>query len=325
MISAGVDPFLVARLGEYKSAGGGLEVRFNCPECVKRRHQSGIPDREQKLYVNFSRGVFFCQRCFWKGSIDYLYKSLGLIKTLPKGVLEILPTNLAEEVGIDKDDPVEPSGSIGVPDTSQDFAGTDAWLWLWKRLQSIGIEELYELMSETVFRRGVKKYWHRVFICDVYRGETRYWQARTYLDGVKPKYLSPWGISRNEVLFNQQYVEDYSCDPVIICEGMLSAIVAGRDAVATYGRVVTTGQLEMLSGLDCREFIIAAESDPDAKKDASKVAEGLQRRGKKVYILEMPKGEDPASLGRSVFRSMLDDAVPYDWRYQVLRRLYARA
>lgn len=323
MRSAGVDPFLVARLGEYKSAGGGLEVRFNCPQCVTRRHNVGNPDRDQKLYVNFSRGVFFCQRCFWKGPIDYLYKSLGIVNTLPNGVLEYLPQDLAEEVGIDKDDLVEPSGSIGVPDTSSDFASTDAWFWLWSRLHTIGQEELFELMAETVFRRGLKKYWHRVFICDVYRGVTRYWQSRTYLDGVKPKYLSPWGISRNEVLFNQQYVEDYSCDPVIICEGMLSAIVAGRDAVATYGRVVTTGQLELLAGLDCREFILAAESDPDAKKDACKVAEGLHRRGKKVYILEMPPKEDPASLGREVFRSMLDRAVPYDWKYQVLRRIYA--
>lgn len=324
MAFAGIDPFLVARLGDYKNAGG-LEYRFNCPQCVSRRHHAGEPDRDQKLYINFSRGVFYCQRCFWKGPIDYLYKSLGLIKTLPKGILETLPKCLADEIGLDKEDIVEPSGSIGMPETSSDFSNTDAWYWMWKRLQSIGIEELYELVKEGVFKRGIKRYWNRVFICDVYRGTTRYWQARTYLDGVKPKYLSPWGIPRNEVVFNQQYVEDYSSDPVIICEGMISALVAGRDAVATYGRVVTIGQLDILAGLDCREFILAAESDPDAKKDASKVAEGLQRRGKKVYILEMPKNEDPASLGRDVFRSMLDDAVPYDWKYQVLRRIYARA
>lgn len=322
MVYAGVDPFLVARLGDYKTSGP-LEIRFNCPQCVTRRHNIGNPDRDQKLYVNFSRGVFYCQRCFWKGSVDFLYKSLGIVKTLPKGVLELIPTDLTDELGIDKQDPDEPSGSIGVPDNSPDFANTDAWYWLWNRIQTIGIDEAVELMKETVFRRGVKKYWHRVFICDVYRGITRYWQARTYLDSVKPKYLSPWGISRNEILFNQQYVEDYSCDPVIICEGMLSAIVAGRDAVATYGRVVTTGQLEILADLDCREFIIAAESDVNAKRDAAKVAENLHRRNKRVHILDMPKGEDPASLGRERFRGMLEDAVPFDWRYQVLRRLYA--
>jgi hypothetical protein len=322
----GVDPYLISRLDAAKQASG-LEVRFNCPMCVDRRNSSDNPDREKKLYVNFAKGLFHCVRCDWRGTVATLYRSLGLqLNPLQRS----LPSDIRESIGIldaPEEDVQELSGvptndeSCRVPPCTTDWQYQDAWYWLLKRLSTVPIEEVYSLVTSQVVLRGIKYYWDRVFFIDRYKGSTRYWTARAYVDGVKPKYLNPYGIPRHSVMFNQEAIEASKFDHVIICEGVISAIVAGPNAVATYGRCVTDAQISILLGFQVARFIIASETDCDAKKNTLALAEALRRCGKEVCIVDCPEGQDPADMGREAFLRLVNLAEPYTWSSNITRRL----
>lgn len=329
-MASGVDPYLVARLGSPKSSGG-LEVRFDCPceECQQAR-RNGKSD--PKLYVNFAKSVFFCMRSSWGGPIKKLYSSVGLdySHTGPAA-----PQNLREAIGfLDDQDgggKLEEDLSIAVPDTTDQWEFSDAWMWLTKRLATVPEEEIRRMIERKVIRRGVGRYWNRVFFVDMYRGKARYWTARTYIDDFKPKYLNPFNVPRATVLGNMETVEEEYQDEVIICEGAISAIVAGSNAVWTYGRCVTTEQLNLLDSLNCARFVIVSEPDPDAKQDTLELARALAKVRRECYIVDMPTEKlpdgkviqhDPASLGRERFRQLVEDtAIKYNWGSEVVRRL----
>lgn len=330
-MTSGVDPYLVARLGYPKSAGG-LEVRFDCPceECVSARNQG---KSDPKLYVNFSRGVFYCMRSSWGGPVKRLYEHLGL---LFEGPDIRIPSNLRDAIGAgDAPDPViegqKVEGGIEVPVCTEWTSTSEAWNWLHRRLATVPLIEINSLIDRGKIRRGSGRYWDRVFFVDVFEGKSRYWTARTYIDGFNPKYLNPFNVPRSNVLGNQDVVGDEYQDEVIVCEGAISAIVAGPNAVWTYGRCVTQEQIQLLDSLSCSRFTIVSEPDADARQDTMELAKNLYKNRRDVYIVDMPVEElpdgkkifhDPASLGREVFRRYAEEhAFKYSWSSEVERRL----
>ena len=325
---SGVDPYLVSRLGYPKSAGG-LEVRFDCfcEECKSAR-SSGKTD--PKLYVNFSKNVFYCMRSSWGGPLKKLYESLGIIYS---GQELKAPSNLRSEIGF-LDPEIEnvevKESGIDIPWTEEFKTFSESTLWLGNRLRTVPTVEIERLVNTGVIRRGGGRYWDRVFFVDMYNKVARYWTARTYIDGFTPKYLNPFNVPRSKVLGNQDRVEEEYQDEVIICEGPISAIVAGPNAVWTYGRCVTSDQIHLLDSLSCSRFLIVSEPDADAKQNTLELARKLVQTRREVYIVDMPtetiEGKvvqhDPASLGRDVFRKLVEEnAIKYSWYSEVERRV----
>lgn len=323
----GVDPYLVSRLGDYRS-GAGLEIRFNCPVCAERRHSRGSKDKEWKLYVNFAKGVFHCARCGYGGPVKELYTSLGLQQREED---RPLPQNLKEAIGFSDDFEVreeqEPkkqpvSQGLKIPITTDDWLYSDALEWLQRRFYTVPFDEVKDLVQKGVIRKGTGKYWDRVFFVDIYRGNVRYWTARTILGDVSPKYLNPYGVPRYSVMYNQEALETGQYKEVIVCEGIISAIVAGPNAIATYGRCVTDAQIRILEELPVERFILASEPDHDAKENTLKLAEILTRKRKFTMIVDCPEGTDPADIGRDEFTRMCRErSTPYTWSVGLMRRL----
>lgn len=321
----GVDPYLVARLGAPKFSGG-LEIRFSCPcEDCKGRD-------DYKLYVNFAKGVFHCMRSGWGGPVKKLYIAVGLDYAAPGTKV---PQNLREAIGALEDDVVTAGGAlqqgIEVPPTTNEWQFSDAYEWLRYRLRTVPEAEIRDLITRGTIRRGTGRYWDRVFFVDSYEGKARYWTARTYIEGFAPKYLNPYNVPRSNVLGNQDRVDEEYQDEIIICEGAISALVAGPNAVWTYGRCVTQEQIQLLDSLTCSRFVIASEPDPDAKQNTMELARALAKIRREVFIVDMPVevlpdgkqvAHDPASLGRDRFRQLVEDsAVRYSWSSEIHRRL----
>lgn len=331
MSSGGVDPYLVARLG-YPKFAGGLEVKFECPcdDCQDARRQG---KSDPKLYVNFSKGVFHCIRSSWGGPLKVLYETVGLVFSGPE---VRVPSNLREAIGaVEVPDGVSEGkiveGGIEVPPCMEFTETAEATLWLKRRLATVPEKEIDDLVRRGVIRRGTGRHWDRVFFIDMYDSRPRYWTARTYLEGFNPKYLNPYNVPRSKVLGNQDKVEEEYQEEIIICEGPISAIVAGPNAVWTYGRCVTKEQIYLLDSLSCSRFLIVSEPDNDARHDTLELARSLQKARRDVYIVDMPIEElpngkkvqhDPASLGRDTFRRLAEEsAVHYSWSSEVHRRL----
>jgi hypothetical protein len=95
---------------------------------------------------------------------------------------------------------------------------------------------------------------------------------------------------------------------IIITEGPISAIIAGRSAICTYGKYVSAYQIQMMNKLECGEFIVAL--DGDALEEGIALANTLYSLGKKVKYIMFEHGDDPASLGRDNFNYMVKD-TPY--------------
>lgn len=323
-LSADVDPYLVAGLGAPTSAGG-VEVKFDCPQpsCAERRRLRGS---DPKLYINTAKEVFFCMRCSWGGPLSTLYKFLGLVyekqqRPLPPDFTSCIKFK-DEEATATVHLEEEKSQEVVVPPTSSDWLYSGAWEYVSQRLHTIPYEEVVSMIVGGVIRRGIGRYWDRVFFVDIYDSRPRYWTGRTILDHVNPKYLNPYGVPRHSIMFNQQTIEDWKYPEVYVCEGVISAIVAGQNAVATYGRCVTDSQIRTLVGFNVEKLILVSESDLDAKKSTSVLAEKLVKRGQNVYIVDCPLDQDPASLGRSSFQEYARQVeVKYDWKSDMMRRL----
>jgi DNA primase len=137
-------------------------------------------------------------------------------------------------------------------------------------------------------------------------GELVYWQARDYI-GREPRYLGPKG-SRDYHVWNLEQVKgNYST--VIICEGVLSAIACGHNAVATYSYAFLLSQVALLVEAGFEKYIIAFDGHPKAWSQAHKLACSLVERGireEQVDMAVFPEGSDPADLGPDVHSFLLD-------------------
>jgi DNA primase len=96
----------------------------------------------------------------------------------------------------------------------------------------------------------------------------------------------------------------------MIVEGPISAILAGRNAVASYGKTIAKAQIELLRQLAVRQVTIVSEFD--AREQSLALAKALSETYDQIFLLPMPRGHDPASLGREKFNAMRHLAIRYD-------------
>ena len=143
-----------------------------------------------------------------------------------------------------------------------------------------------------------------IFPC-IYEGVWKYWVARSYLLGEKRK-LAPKGP--RHWVFN--YHADTALGSLIITEGPISAIVAGRDAIALFGKTYVPRQLEDAQQIS-KNIRIYVSLDGDAWKEEGELCDVLHRKGMEIYRVGLQYGSDPASLGRSEFRKRIEQAPRY--------------
>jgi len=265
------------------SGSGGSERHFNCPFCVSR----GEPTRDtsHKLWLHVANdkkfGAYICYRCGAKGRI----RVLGQI---PKKVVVEEPVEEKQEE------------KLSLP---EDFIPLCKGMHAYKYLVKRGLTE------EDIRYYGAGAARGRIVFPDYIDGKLVYWVSRTYT-GKMPKYFNVPMVKRTDKLYNLGRFLSMGFSTVTITEGPISAIMAGRDAVATYGKEVTETQVEMLKKLDVDRYYIAL--DPDAKNKSLQLARALWTGNRGVFLISMPRKEDPASLGRAEFGQCRRDAVLYD-------------
>lgn len=277
----------------------GDEVRFNCwrSDCGA----SGTPDTKYHLYVNPKKGRYFCQRCQKGGTLDYISKILGV--SAPGQTLLSWDTVIASYL-------------YGTPKVEDDFVpvtmpwpdeyvpmlpGTQAYAYL----QSRGITD--DMISWHKIGYGLGFLKNRIILPDTDKnGDLEYWVARTY-GTHKAKYRNP-REKRDTHVFNLGRMEQHGLrESVVICEGPISAIVAGYNAVCTYGKYVTAAQIERLVKFRAREYIIAG--DGDGLYAAVSLATRLYKRRLNVKFARFFGVEDPASVGSVEAQKRIADAL----------------
>jgi hypothetical protein len=311
---------LVELLGEYTDHGD--EKSFDCPFCERTGRS---PDREQKLWVNETKSMFICYRCETKGPLSYMFNLLGAEQD------QVVPktTELAKRIRRLNGDQVEPDFVAEDDDQNGDIVdyfveivsngctpisvGSVAWNYLVDRNVDDQLIDFYHIID------GRGRYRNRVIVPTFNTdGTLAYFVARAYRpikmkakDGTlkdAPKYLNPKGHGRKHSVFNLSNAVAF--DTIIITEGVFSAIAAGKNAVATYGKLVTDTQVELIANAAAgREVIVCL--DGDAHEQTVEVAGRLQARNVHTSIAVLPLEHDPDSIGPTAFAEVIAARLPF--------------
>jgi len=315
---------LEAVLGSGRISGSE-EYQFNCPFCLVRK---GSSDDKHHLYVNPHRvlhgikGWYYCHRCQAAGPLTRILKGYKEVITRPsltqwqqwlqelknpkKAVLQTRKVELPEDY---------------VPC----FKGTEAYDYLKSRAIDDSIIADYKIGYGIKNLRGLTKEERRkyagsgriIFPDFDSEGCVVYWVARTY-KGHTIKYKNPPDSDARDKVYNLANAVQYR--DVVITEGVISAIAAGRNAVATYGKDVTPTQVAMLVRGGFDRYYVALDGDAlkrartakvTTKPPAIKLAKDLAGRGCAVLMVLLPYEHDPASVPN--FMERLKNAKPFDF------------
>lgn len=283
---------IVQRFGKnYIEAGFNSDkphVRYNCPFCLKKRGKS---DDDGKLYVNIKNGKFFCFKCGAKGKLS---RRIEVSQSSVYSKLIDLYNS-----SYDYEDEAEESNMFYVPNIKIED-NTVAFNYLKNR----GIDR--DLINHYNMRLGTGREFGRIVVPNELYGVnedfTDMFSARSYL-GYEPKYLNPDGCKKSNSVFNIKNIREGGV--IKIVEGVITAICAGENAVATYGSSPSKDQLEKIVEKNPIETYCVL--DMDAYKKNEGLADKLvsMKISGKVYIVYMPYGIDAADMGEKKFNEYL--------------------
>lgn len=284
------------------SARGGLELMYNCPFCEHRR---GKVDKDKKMYVNVKNLKYWCFKCEAKGSlkVDEFTRTI-----LGKGNSDIYKDlfELDKEMsGHPVEEENDGDNTFFIPHNKLK-PGSMAYEYIVER--GISQEDIlyYDMREGDLFN---PRHFGRVVIPNrVYSNVfTDMYVGRTYLDQ-EPKYSNPPQSARRSLVFNLHNIPKR--EPIIIAEGVISAIFTGRNGVATYGKYVTDTQMKLI--LNNKPKAIYVALDPDAQDQAVRLCDSLVSISDiPIYLIKMPDDDDPADLGYDGFQEYLRSSEQY--------------
>lgn len=134
------------------------------------------------------------------------------------------------------------------------------------------------------------------------KGNLNFFGSVLYKDLPYPKYKFPQG-NKEDIIFFESHINWN--EPIIICEGIFDAFTIKRNAIPILGNKIGKELQKKLLNNSLNKIYLSL--DPDViKKSTIPLAEHLLGLGKKVYLVELPKDEDPNSLGFQKYFEILE-------------------
>lgn len=161
-----------------------------------------------------------------------------------------------------------------------------------------------EMIDFYDIRLGMDDLFGRIVIPNETYGSRRIWtdmySARSYLDQ-NPKYMNPRASKKSGVVFNLHNIKEGS--EVYVVEGAITAIHAGRDAVAVYGCHPSDIQLQNIMNKNPSCIYCVLDNDEAGRPGNEDMARRFSSKfDGNVYIVYMPNGKDAADMGESRFK-----------------------
>lgn len=264
-----IHPLIIQRFGTDNLVGksGQDEYIYRCPFC---EDNGKSPDLKGKLYVNNKLLKYHCFRCGQSGRLIVNPSDINLTPTPSNSELI---SRLEEQVGISTGVLVSEDNLVKLEYEIPKFyplPGSQEYNYLKFRGISDYLIKRYDIRIGSV----ISKYAYRIIIpnrvvhIDEYTDKTDMFVARYIFDIPKDeegreliqKYLNPFGNNRRKVVFNLHRIKENQ--PIIVTEGCFTAISAGLNAVATYGKLVTNDQIKQI--LVKKPSRLYINLDPDA-------------------------------------------------------------
>lgn len=329
------------------------DVVYRCPFCESTTGSG-------HLFINYDKNVFHCYKCDIGGrDIKKLLRMIGytdfedvptyLQREKVETPLELLSKTVTSIKQPARQEPVDYSVDLEVLDSYYQQHTTELSIVGRQYLYARGLTE--EEISIYRIREGLnlggqglyaktkpmigKDYSGRVVVPSLYRGLVSFYVCRDYTGNApkEKKYLNPPSeiAYSSEDVWNLELAKSVS-RTVILCEGVFTAIAAGRgkyNAVATYGKSISEvsnslknvkSQGDKLIEASFDTYIVAY--DADAVDSILSTCDYLSKRGAHVKFLRIPpihgSHTDISDLTRDQY---LDVLAHYCYEYTTLSRL----
>jgi len=291
-----IPPVIVSEFGsDYVKMSSTDEIIYRCPFCFKLR---GDYDKKGHLYIHMKKLVYFCHRCGARGSlISKEFDSDTILETREK--FEDLLLSFVNK------DVKECRYPYYIPSLYPYFSEL-AHSYLVSRGVTNDLQRFYDIRigaiaSDMFGRIIIPNIVHKTNYTDIYVG-------RSYVGHGKYKYKMPVNAPRGKAVFNLHRIKLGS--PIIITEGVFSAISAGKNAVATYGKYVSDYQMKLILGNKPSTVFVCL--DTDAFDTATKLCDRILSQSRvEVRLVELPEDQDPSDLGHEKFLDYLSNSKPY--------------
>lgn len=280
-----------------KTDGEHKHFRYCCPFCDKKRGKS---DSSYKLYVNvdpkepYKVGKFYCFKCGSKGN------AIGLLQESYSGVYDkLLKYCENEDVSDENESNIFYLPKIAIPKNSIAY----------EYCISRGLTD--ELIDYYDIRLGTDELFGRIVIPNEEYGNTGIWtdmySSRTYIDQ-EPKYLNPPYSHKTSSVFNIHRINKGG--DIYVNEGALTAIMAGKDAIATYGCHPSDAQIFSIVEKGAKNYYCTLDGDEAGRKPNVDLARKLSENvasGSNVYLVNMPEDKDAADMGEKLYKEYVMD------------------
>ena len=295
---------LESLLGKSKSARGGDEAVFSCPNCNHHK---------KKLTLNKLTQKYQCWVCGFKGAralqllkfikapytafqelkeIDAQYKFKATHVEKPKDQLQ-LPEGfitLLKGKGLTRDKAYHYLKSRGV--TAQDIIK-----------YNIGYIEEGKLANFIIIPSYDDK------------GLLNYFVGRSFV-GEKMKYKNP-NVSRDIVPFDWYIAWS---KPIVLCEGVFDAMSIRSNAIPMLIKKPSKSLLRKRFEKKVKTIYIAL--DDDAKKDAYNMSEFFRDFGIDCKVVKLPTDKDPNDLGWEKITSLIHTTESASFSDSIQAKLY---
>lgn len=276
-----------------------LELRFKCPFC----QSLGLKNSDYKLYVNSKSLKYNCFRCESKGIIGKSISNESNVEIYDK-----LPEFINLSTNRDNvDTNSEDLNYIKLPKW-EILPDSPAFNYLLSR--GLSQEDMSYYKMRVSGEDDDPRLFGRVIIPNrvIYGVWTDFYVARTYLND-PVRYYNPASIKSHNLVFNSHRLT--FGEPIIINEGVLNSIVAGKQSVATFGKYVSDLQLKIILANNPSKLYISL--DTDARNEAEKLCYKIKNIGYKgkIFLVELPDNKDALDLGKDEYFSYINSSKEY--------------
>lgn len=278
----------------------GDELLYHCPFCPSL----GKRNDDRKLYVNSVNGKYHCFRCESKGSLirsdseDYsLYTELGD------------PIDLIQKY-LNNDDKQEDSDYYWIPSQQViDYPNSVFYNYLIDRGITPDDMRFYQIRG---FGYDNPHFVNRVIIPNkiVMKNWTDMYTCRSIFEDDLPRYYNARASTKSSIVFNLHNIPQ-NPPQIIINEGVINSIIAGRDSVAVYGKYVSNNQISQICSKNPRSIIISL--DRDALDLSYQLAKRINRYlpSCEIRIVILPNDTDASDLGRIQYYQYVERSQEY--------------
>ena len=295
---------LESLLGRSKTARGGDEAVFNCPNCNHKK---------KKLTLNKLTQKFQCWVCGFKGA-----RALQLLKFIKapytafqelKDIDSQYNFKASTQVVKSKDQLKLPEGFIPII-TGRGLTRDKAYNYLLSR--GITSQDVVKYNIGYIEEGPLNNF----IITPSYDrdGFLNYWVGRSFDSNSYHKHKLP-PASKDIIGFDM--LINFNL-PLILCEGAFDAIALKRNAIPLFGKKISKTLYKELVRSKVKQIYLAL--DQDAILDSLQYAKELMAYGKEIFLLEL-EGKDPSEIGFEGMTNILQKATPLNFQELVKKKI----